>query len=219
MIVQMKTKTKTKGRLTAKTRQRLAVEASLKKPRASLYWAYGANLNHAAMKARCPGARPLNKLSLPNGRLTFRGVADCEIVDDVESLIQGGVWRITETDEAALDRYEGFPRLYVKRYLKVRVSTGSPELMMFYAMNLRDGQEVYQGPPYGGYYEGIVQGYKDFGLDEAYLTEALERAWDRKNWSAEMLRRWEAKGSPSLTRMTIDDMDLRDEDEGEEDDE
>ena len=155
----------------------------------TLYWAYGANLNVEAMRHRCPGARKIKKLCLPYGRLTFRGVADCELVDDPTSVIQGGVWSITPDDELKLDDFEGFPKGYTKSYIKVK-RNGRPEKVMFYKMNLRDDELKYQGPPYGGYYEGIVQGYRDFGLDEAYLLEALERSWDQKNWSEKMRERW-----------------------------
>jgi gamma-glutamylcyclotransferase (GGCT)/AIG2-like uncharacterized protein YtfP len=173
-------------------------------PRSSLYWAYGANLNVEAMRHRCPGAKKIGRLALHYGRLTFRGVADCELVDDPDAVIQGGIWRITRQDEDNLDHFEGFPHGYTKSYLRLKVN-GREERAMFYRMNLREGEEVYQGPPYGGYYEGIVQGYRDFGLDEACLIEALERSWDKKNWSPRMRRRWEEKGEPSLTRVTYDE--------------
>ena len=40
------------------------------------YLAYGMNTNRAAMRQRCPKAKPMGGFYLPNYRLIFRGVAD-----------------------------------------------------------------------------------------------------------------------------------------------
>jgi gamma-glutamylcyclotransferase (GGCT)/AIG2-like uncharacterized protein YtfP len=84
------------------------------------YFAYGSNLNKQQMSWRCPGARPIGKLVLPNARLVFRGVADVEY-DDALS-VQGGLWKITRACERTLDRYEGVKSgLYRKENIQVNV--------------------------------------------------------------------------------------------------
>jgi hypothetical protein len=147
-----------------------------------LYWAYGSNLNKAHMAQRCPGATPVAKLTLPRARLVFRSVAD--VVYDAESNCPGGLWRISREDEAALDRYEGVAGgLYEKRYILVRIG-GREERCLLYTMRSRE-----VAPPGQGYLATIVQGYKDFGLDLAYLDRTVEAAWDEKAIGPDVRRR------------------------------
>ena len=79
-----------------------------------LYIAYGSNLNKDQMKLRCPNAEPLDKLILKGWKLVFKGVAD--IIKDEKSEVPIGIYKITERCERALDRYEGYPILYQKKY-------------------------------------------------------------------------------------------------------
>ena len=148
-----------------------------------IYVAYGSNLNKAQMAIRCPKAKCLGSWTLDGWRWVFRGVAD--MVKDDTSLCHVGLWRITDECEKALDRYEGFPSLYRKHYFEPL--EGEP--MMAYLMN---STEV--AMPYGGYFDGISEGYDDFGLPKSFLGEALDwtLANEQRNWnisSTEKLRR------------------------------
>ena len=129
-----------------------------------IYMAYGSNLNIGQMRMRCPKAKNLGFVLIPDYRLVFRGVAD--MIKDKGAYCPIGLWEITEDCEKALDIYEGFPSLYRKEYLKDR-DTGQG--YMYYAMN-RDGLSM---PP-KGYLDTIKQGYNDFGINHKWLTEALE---------------------------------------------
>ena len=138
-----------------------------------LYWAYGANLNVVAMRRRCPDAKKVGRLILPHGQLTFRGVADVEIVDDPAATISGGLWEISRIDEANLDIFEGVKQgVYAKRYMLLRFR-GEERRCMFYKMS--DGCAI--DPPYEHYYDTIAGGYSDFDLDKRCLEEALARSW------------------------------------------
>lgn len=164
-----------------------------------LYWAYGSNLSFAQMKQRCPFARPFDKLDLSDGVLQFRGVADVESREG--GIITGGLWRITDMCARSLDTYEGVAtgRHYEKRYLNLRVN-GRDEKCLYYRMIDQSGVM----PPSDRYLKIIRQGYKDFGLNEALLEEALERSWGEKERTDAMMERWMKWGRPKLARPKLE---------------
>ena len=136
----------------------------------TLYAAYGSNLNRARMAARCPTARVVGAGAIKDRRLLFRGsragaVATVEPCkgDSVPVL----VWSLTPADEAALDRYEGFPTLYRKEKVSIRLD-GKSVRAMIYVMN--EGYAM--GQPGALYYSIIRDGYKEAGFD----LEVLRRA-------------------------------------------
>ncbi len=144
-----------------------------------LYAAYGSNLNLRQMSVRCPDAIPVGKAMLKDWQLTFRGVATLEPNADAETPV--GIWKITPKDEAALDRYEGYPRLYRKEFADI-VLNGVKVKAMLYLMN--DGLP---SMPTKWYLDAIAQGYEDVGLDTVHLTKALEHTQKRmtdgkSNW-------------------------------------
>jgi hypothetical protein len=136
------------------------------------YFAYGSNLNIDQMTARCRGARPITAVELTGWRLVFRGVAD--IVESPGDVVNGAIYKITRTDELALDRYEGYNKqspkngMYSKRYLNV-ILAGEKCRLMFYTMNSR---ALYA--PSAGYYNTIVLGYKDWRLPTGTLLAAVQ---------------------------------------------
>jgi len=159
-----------------------------------LYWCYGSNLNVAHMAHRCPKAKVVGPLILEDGALVFRGVAD--VVTREGSIIPGGLWRITPECEAKLDQYEGVAgRLYLKRYLELKVGK-KREDCLFYQMAMRRGVQ----PPSEGYFNTIVQGYKDFDLDLVYLNRALEESWNEKELTPHLRERYIKRGMPSLAK-------------------
>jgi gamma-glutamylcyclotransferase (GGCT)/AIG2-like uncharacterized protein YtfP len=80
-----------------------------------LYMAYGMNMNREAMSNRCPAARCLGGFYLPGHRLVMRGVADFR--PDADTVLPVALWEITRDCLAALDRLEGYPTLYDRRYI------------------------------------------------------------------------------------------------------
>lgn len=154
----------------------------------TLYFAYGANLNIDNMEYRCPNARPLCTMNLPDWRLVFRGVADIE--RSKGSSVSGLLWEITDECEQALDIFEGFPTLYRKEYFNIKLSGamrrdfGKTATVMFYAMNRTGYQE-----PSLPYYECILDGYKQNDMVLKPLKEALEHSW----LNASKFTRWVSK--------------------------
>lgn len=133
--------------------------------RRKLYIAYGSNMNMEQMKRRCPNAIPVGSAILEGYKLEFRGVAN--IVKSKDSSVPIALWEITDECEIALDRYEGYPRLYRKEYVMVDVN-GQKRKGMVYRMNLKG-----IAMPNMTYFYTIKQGYKDFKIGIEPLQKAL----------------------------------------------
>lgn len=141
-----------------------------------LYIAYGSNLNRRQMADRCPTARVLGTSEMKDFRLLFRG-APTGAVATVEPFKGGSVpvlvWEVTAADEAALDRYEGWPYLYRKESVQLKLN-GKPIKAFVYIMN--EGREL--GQPSNYYYSVILEGYKDAGFQADILCQAAADSVD-----------------------------------------
>lgn len=139
---------------------------SRKSQKERLYIAYGSNLNLAQMAGRCPTAEVVGKAMLRGWRLAFRSVATIErrIGYSVPVL----VWKLQPEDEAALDRYEGWPNLYYKDNLKLTLD-GKRRTAMVYIMN---GNAHPYSPPARSYMRTILEGYESAGFDPGILYRA-----------------------------------------------
>ena len=140
----------------------------------TLYAAYGSNLCVEQMRSRCPGAKRIGTGVIKDATLRFRGSHDAALAT-IEPSAGASVpvllWELTEADEAALDRYEGWPVLYRKATVRVEVEKsgeGSYVHAMAYIMN--DARAP--GRPSGYYYSLIREGYQDAGFDLGYLKAA-----------------------------------------------
>jgi len=119
--------------------------------KSTLYIAYGSNLNLPQMANRCPTAEVVGASQLKDYELLFRGSR--------------------RRDEAFLDRYEGYPRLYDKQMMDVELD-GKPVSAMVYIMT--PGHEF--GIPSDYYVDTIWQGYESAGFDTQILEDAVEKA-------------------------------------------
>lgn len=137
------------------------------------YIAYGSNLSVDQMAHRCPDATIVGTGILKDWELVFRFHATVEPRQGCTVPVL--IWAISEQDEARLDRYEGYPRYYVKRYLSVPVHAPSGRLNvrgMVYIMT--EGHPV--TPPSSAYYGIIEEGYERFGFDLGILQHALDES-------------------------------------------
>ena len=128
-----------------------------------LYFAYGANLNMASMAQRCPDAVPIQPFYLEDHRLAFSGVATVLPLEG--SKVPGALWAISDEDEKALDRFEGYPTMYRKEVIK---QDGLE--FMIYVMNSTEPWE-----PSDSYLAIIAEGYEDWHLDPADLGMAVKQ--------------------------------------------
>ena len=130
-----------------------------------LYFAYGSNLNHFQMKRRCKDSIFLKKMNLKNFRLTFRSkYRAADIEPKKNSIVQGGLFDISKSDEKKLDIYEDFPNLYKKFYFLYY-----GKKVMTYTMVDKTEFRF----PTERYLNVVKQGYKDCNLEKSYLIKAL----------------------------------------------
>lgn len=143
-----------------------------------LYLAYGANTNFENMNKRCPDAKYICNITLHHHRLVFRGVADA--VPSRGSKVVCAVWLITPKCEEALDGFEGFPYMYVKRYVTVHLN-GRKHRMMFYVMT-KPGSRG-ESLPSESYERCLREGYADCGMPSGQIDRAMRRAaaWQLAN--------------------------------------
>ena len=137
-----------------------------------LYFAYGSNINLDQMRYRCPDASVYRQAVLDNYDLRFRGSGVATVEPKEGACVYGLLWELTDKCEASLDRYEGYPRLYIKQTLEVRTFDGRRVPVMAYIMN----PELHLKPslPPRDYYLGIKTGYEQNGLPVGCLKYAFK---------------------------------------------
>ena len=130
-----------------------------------LYFAYGSNLHHFQMKRRCKDSVYLKKINLKDFRLTFRSkYRAADIEPKKNSIVPGGLFEISKSDEKKLDIYENYPILYEKYYF-----TYYSKKVMTYSMV---SKTMFRYPT-ERYLNVVKRGYKDCDLDKKYLLKAL----------------------------------------------
>lgn len=133
------------------------------------YVAYGSNHNVVQMQRRCPDAMPVLGGLMPDTRLVFSGVLTVERAPGESTPVS--VWHVSPRDIAALDRYEGYPRLYGKRTTHVTIRGDRVEAF-YYVLNGRREER----PPSPYYYAAVADGYDDWGFSHVALEDARDRA-------------------------------------------
>ena len=130
-----------------------------------LYFAYGSNLNHFQMRRRCKDSIFLKKYELKNYKLNFRSkYRAADIEKNKNSIVPGGLYEISKSDEKKLDIYEDYPILYKKFYF------------LYYGKKVMTYTMVNKTPfkfPTDRYLNVVKRGYKDCKLDKKYLEKAL----------------------------------------------
>lgn len=143
------------------------------------YIAYGSNLNVPQMRMRCPHASILGTATLKGWKLLFKGSKTGSYLT-IEQSENGSVpvviWDVTEKDEKALDRYEGFPTFYYKKEIKVRykgIRTGHRRTVTAFAYIMHEERPI--GIPNGFYMRTCLEGYDTFGFDRNVLLDAYDK--------------------------------------------
>lgn len=143
------------------------------------YIAYGSNLNVPQMRMRCPHASILGTASLKGWELLFKGSKTGSYLT-IEQSENGSVpvviWEVTEKDEKALDRYEGFPTFYYKKEIRVRykgIRTGRRRTVTAFAYIMHEERPI--GIPSNYYMRTCLEGYDTFGFDRNVLFDAYDK--------------------------------------------
>lgn len=154
------------------------------------YIAYGSNLNVSQMRIRCPHAVVIGTSTLKGWELLFKGsmtgsyltIEPCE-----NSLVPVAIWEVTENDEKALDRYEGYPNFYYKKEIKVQyksIHTGRKRTITAFAYIMQEDRPI--GIPSASYLKTCREGYDAFCFDKQVLLTAYDKCkevnYERNNF-------------------------------------
>ena len=145
------------------------------------YIAYGSNLSIEQMKVRTPDAAIAGTGMLKDWRLLFRQFATIKKCKGFSVPVL--IWKISEQDERNLDHYEGYPRFYVKKNMKIAVTSLDGQDLgeitaMVYIMTKKATEARGVNPlPSEYYYSVLDAGYRTFGFDDKILSEAFLEAF------------------------------------------
>lgn len=140
------------------------------------YIAYGSNLNIRQMRMRCPGARIIGTSEILDYQLLFKGskTGSYLTIEPKEgSKVPVTAWAVTEKDEEALDRYEGFPAFYYKKELELPIKgirSGKIRRRKVFVYIMHEDRPL--GVPSSYYLRTCMDGYRSFGFDEKFLKYA-----------------------------------------------
>ena len=130
------------------------------------YFAYGSNLSHKQMSQRCPDAKASVSATLHHYRLIFCGWSrtwhggTASIKAQRDRRVFGGLYKMSDSCQRKLDRYEGYPATYDK--INIIVNTDASEAIeAFTYIKKQQSEETKPSPEY---LKIIKQGYIDWGL-------------------------------------------------------
>ncbi len=129
-----------------------------------LYFAYGANMDRAAMAVRCPASRPLGVATLPGWRLAIMREGWLTVTPDPEAHTDGVLWELAEADVPALDAFEDVGAgLYLKQTLPVIAERETAALVYV-------GANAGPGVARADYLAAVMAAAWGWGLSDAALT-------------------------------------------------
>lgn len=151
------------------------------------YIAYGSNLNVRQMTMRCPTARIIGTSEIHNYRLLFKGSKTgsyLTIEPEKGCSVPVAVWSVTDEDEWALDRYEGFPSFYYKKEMELPITgikTGKVRRRKVFVYIMHEDRPF--GVPSSFYMRTCAEGYRYFGFDLQTLLEAFTYSQEKTEGS------------------------------------
>ena len=115
------------------------------------YFAYGTNLNKRIFLKKFKDAKIIKKYTLKNFEVVFRTkYVIPDLQKKLNSKARGLIYKINKDIEKKLDRYEDYPRLYLKKYFKY-----GKKKVMFYYMRKKSSPIK----PRGYYFKIMKDGY------------------------------------------------------------
>ena len=135
-----------------------------------LYFAYGSNMDIAAMARRCPRSRPLGPARLMRHRFFVMESGYASVQRHPGRLVHGLLWELSPRDAAALDVYEDVAHgLFIKRLPPVISARGARRALVYIGASTRPGAAL------PGYMENVLSAARELALPEAWLRELA--AW------------------------------------------
>jgi gamma-glutamylcyclotransferase (GGCT)/AIG2-like uncharacterized protein YtfP len=137
-----------------------------------LYFAYGSNMDAAAMRQRCRNAQALGPARLAGHRFFIMEEGFASIVRDRNAVVHGVLYRLALSDVGPLDRYEEVHRgLYQKITQPIFRVGGGPVSALVYV-----GGSSKEGRPAPAYMQTILQAARMAQLPPAYISFLEMRA-------------------------------------------
>jgi hypothetical protein len=134
-----------------------------------LYFAYGANMDIAAMAQRCPRSKPLGLARLMRHRLSVMREGWLTASRDMRACVHGVLWDLALADVSALDRFEGLGDALYSKTSQPVVAAGGPKRALVYF-----GANAGPGKARGEYILSVIAAARTWKLPEEGLR-ALER--------------------------------------------
>lgn len=134
-----------------------------------LYFAYGMNTNSQGMAQRCPAAVSFGRARLLEHRFRFSGPADVQ--RNRFCSVDGVLWDITDHCLQALDRLEGYPYYYGRKWARVELDGEVCEALVYY---MQPGNR--DAPPSSGYFSMVLEGYEEHGVPTQQLWENVTQS-------------------------------------------
>jgi gamma-glutamylcyclotransferase (GGCT)/AIG2-like uncharacterized protein YtfP len=129
----------------------------------TLYFAYGANMERAAMRARCPGAAPVGSACLSGWRYVIASGYG-SVAPAPGTCVYGVLWRLTPRDLAALNIFESLDSgLYRRATVTVETDVGRVRALVY--VGRRRGMRR----PMPGYQERLVAAAAEWHLPQRYI--------------------------------------------------
>ena len=129
-----------------------------------LCFAYGSNMDAAAMALRCPKSRALGTARLMRHRFAIMPEGFANVVRDPRALTHGVLWDIALADMRGLDAYERVAQGLYSKAIQPVVKNGGGSARALVYIGYGEG-----GRPAADYMRGIVAAARGWGLPEAYL--------------------------------------------------
>jgi len=128
-----------------------------------LYFAYGSNMDLAAMGLRCPGARPCGPAELSAYRFFIMRTGYASVAADPTTSVFGLLWQISAHHIGALDLYEEVASgLYRKQMAPVRCGAAGRQALLYV------GRSGASGVARPGYMEAVLTAAATAALPIAY---------------------------------------------------
>lgn len=134
-----------------------------------LYFAYGSNMDVAAMRRRCPSSHAIGLGRLLRHRFVLTREGYASVIRDPGACVHGLLWDLALRDTGALDRYEGVADgLYAKAYQPIATAAGSRRALLYVGLN--SGPGVVRP----GYMEGVIAAAESLRLPAPYVARLRE---------------------------------------------
>jgi gamma-glutamylcyclotransferase (GGCT)/AIG2-like uncharacterized protein YtfP len=135
------------------------------------YFAYGSNMDVAAMRRRCRSSLLCGTAELCQHRFFIMCGGYASIAPDPNQSVHGLLWQLAGSDIAALDRYEEVASgLYRKRVVTILFRGGYRRALIYW------GRSTLPGAPRPMYMEAILTAAATAELPSRYLA-FLARLW------------------------------------------